>query len=77
MDKTILNTKKSSNYADKGETKSCSLCNVRLKETERDCPLCLSYLMTSIKNGFHDNFNLVKMGILILSFLEQLLFTQD
>ena len=45
MDKTILNTKKSSNYADKGETKSCSLCNVRLKETERDCPLCLSYLI--------------------------------
>ena len=42
--------KKSSNYAGKDETKSCSQCNLRLKETEKDCPLCLSSLMISIKN---------------------------
>ena len=38
------------NYADKDETKSCSLCILRFKETEKDCPLCLSSLMISIKN---------------------------
>ena len=42
--------KQSSNYADKDETKSCSLCNLGLKETEKDFPLRLSSLMISIKN---------------------------
>ena len=43
-------TKKSVNYIEKPAKGFCHICNLQLKEIEKDCPLCMSSLMTFVKN---------------------------
>ena len=46
----IKYTKKSVNYSEEPAKIFCLICNLQLKEIEKDCPLCKSSLMTFIKN---------------------------
>ena len=46
----IKYTKKSVNYIEEPAKGFCLICNLQLKEIQKDCPLCKSSLMTFIKN---------------------------
>ena len=46
----MLNILKSANYIEKPAKGFCHICNLQLKEIEKDCPLCMSSLMTFVKN---------------------------
>ena len=46
----IKHTKKLVNYIEEPAKGFCLICNLQLKEIVKDCPICMSSLMTFVKN---------------------------